>query len=64
MSEHRADPRRPYKAIAAALVAVLTTLLAEGRDIMPPWALLVLAALLAGLVTYVVPNPTGRRRRG
>lgn len=61
MEQYRADPARPYKALASALLAALVVLLAEGQDVLPPWAMLLLAALVAGLGTFVVPNPvTGR----
>lgn len=52
-----ADPSRPYKAVAAAVVAAVSVLITQGQDVLPAWALLVLAALVAGLLTYVVPNP-------
>lgn len=55
--KHRADPRRPYKAVAAALVAALAVLVSQGTDLLPPVVLLVLAALSAGLATFLVPNP-------
>jgi hypothetical protein len=51
------DPRRPYKAIASALVAALAVLVTQGQDLVPPWVLLALVALLAGLTTFTVPNP-------
>lgn len=53
----RANPRKPWKAIAAALVAGIGVLIAQGSDVLPPWALLILAALGAGLATFLVPNP-------
>lgn len=55
--EHRADPKRPWKAIAAAVVAALAVLVAQGSDLLPPLVLLVLAAVSAGLATFLVPNP-------
>jgi len=58
---HRApspDPRRPYKAVAAAVVAALAVLIGQGQDLLPPWVLLVLAAASAGLATFLVPNPS------
>lgn len=54
---HRADPARPWKAIAAAVVAALAVLVAQGSDLLPPLVLLVLAAVSAGLATFLVPNP-------
>lgn len=54
---HRADPRRPWKAITAAILAAVAVLIAQGQDLLPPWAMLLLAALAAGLGTFVVPNP-------
>lgn len=51
----RPNPRRPFKAIAAALAAALAVLVAEGTDVLPSWALLVCAAAVAGLLTFTVP---------
>lgn len=59
-ARHKADPRRPYKAIAAGLMAAVAVLVAQGQGILPPWLLLLLAALVAGLGTYVIPNPLRR----
>jgi len=53
----RPDPRRPWKAITAALVAGIGAALAQGPDILPPWALLLLSVAGAGLATFLVPNP-------
>lgn len=56
MGDHtRPNPRRPYKAIAAALTAAIAVLIAQGADVLPAWALLVLAALGAGLATFLAP---------
>lgn len=56
MSDHtRPDPRRPYKAITGAVVAGLAVALAEGTDILPPWATLLLAVLVAALGTFLTP---------
>lgn len=53
----RPDPRRPYKALAGAAVAGIAVALAQGQDILPPWLMLLLAILGAGLTTFLVPNP-------
>jgi hypothetical protein len=63
-----ADPVKPYKAIVAllapALVAFLDVLVDNGKhDEWPSWVLLLLAALLAGVSTYVVRNPKKGERR-
>ena len=49
------NPSRPYKAIAAAVVAVLGVLIAQGQDLLPPLVVLLLTAIVAGLVTFVTP---------
>jgi hypothetical protein len=54
----RPDPRRPWKAIIAALVAGIATAVAQGQDVLPAWLLLVLSVAGAGLCTFLVPNPT------
>lgn len=50
-----------FKALVSALVAGLTVLLVQGGDVLPTWALLVVAALVAGLATYAVPPGPGLR---
>ena len=56
MSQHtRPNPARPYKAIVGAVAAGLAVLVAEGTDVLPAWALLIVAAIVAGLVTYQTP---------
>lgn len=63
-----ADPRRPWKAIAAAVVsvvtaggAVLTTALADGAISSQEWVALVVAVVgvpaLTGGATFAVENP-------
>lgn len=52
-----ADPKRPYKAIIAAVIAGAGVAIAQGTDVLPTWALLVLAVIVAGLGTFLVPNP-------
>lgn len=56
-----------FKAIVSAVVAALTVLVAEGADVLPTWALLLVASVVAGLSTYLVkPGPgieTPRARR-
>jgi hypothetical protein len=51
------DPKRPWKAIVAAVVSALAVLIAQGQDLLPGWALLVVAAIVAGLSTFLIPNP-------
>lgn len=55
------DPRRPWKALAAAVVAGIAVAVSQGADILPPWALLILSIVSAGLATYLVPNPEAHR---
>lgn len=56
MAEHtRPDPRRPYKAIVGAVAAAVAVLVAQGADVLPAWVLLILAAVGAGLVTFLTP---------
>lgn len=61
--QHKADPRRPYKAVAAAVVAALAVIVTQGQDLIPAWVLLLAAAVLAGLATFTIPNPPAPRRR-
>lgn len=52
-------PQTPTKAIVALIpgvLAVLYVLLDEGRDQLPPWLLLALSAVVAGLAVYAIPN--------
>lgn len=51
------NPKRPYKAVAAAIIAGAGVAIAQGADILPAWVILVLAVLIAGLGTFLVPNP-------
>lgn len=53
----RPDPKRPWKALAAAIVAGIGVALGQGQDILPAWVMLLLAIIGAGLATYLVPNP-------
>ncbi len=48
------NPKRPYKAVVAALVAALTALGAYAA-ILPVWASVVVAVALAGLATFSTP---------
>ncbi len=52
----RPDPKRPYKAIAAAVVAGGTALLTY-KDVLPLWVTIVTSVIVAGVLTYQVPNP-------
>lgn len=49
------NPKRPWKAIAGALLAALTVLVAQGQDVLPTWALLIIAAIIAGLGVFATP---------
>lgn len=64
----KADPSRPYKALAAAavpaIIAVLTVLLNDGKDSLPTWAILLITAVLAGVTTFSVKNPLVGRDSG
>lgn len=51
------DPARPFKAYIAAVIAALTSVLATAQDTLPWWAVLIIGAAVAGLSTFVVPNP-------
>lgn len=53
----RPDPKRPWKAVTAAVVAGISVAIGQGQDILPPWVLLLLAVLGGGLATFLVPNP-------
>lgn len=48
---------KPYKAITSAVVAGAMVAIAQGQDVIPPWAMLVLAVVVAALGTYQTPNP-------
>ena len=48
---------KPYKAVIAAVVAGAGVAIAQGQDILPPWVMLLLAVLVGGLATFLVPNP-------
>lgn len=50
------DPKRPWKAIAGAVFAALSASLAFAGDL-PTWAIILITCIVAGLATYVVPNP-------
>lgn len=51
------DPKKPWKAVVAAVVAAASVLLAEWQDVLPAWLLVVLMALVGGGTTYAVRNP-------
>lgn len=50
------DPKRPWKALAAAASAGLTSLLTFAADL-PPAVIIGATVLVAMLATYRVPNP-------
>lgn len=52
----KADPKRPYKAIAAAVGAGIATLLSLGLEL-PHWLLVVLTVLAAGIGAFLKSNP-------
>lgn len=57
--EHRMskdDPKRPWKAIIAAVVAGLAVVMTYADDL-PKVAIIIAAVLVAGLSTFLVPNP-------
>lgn len=51
------DPVRPWKAIAAAVVAEATYLLGQQVWELPIWTMLLLNMILVFGVTYAVANP-------
>lgn len=55
-----ADPRRPYKSVVGALVAVATVLLGAGLDL-PTWAVAVATAIATGGAVYLKRNPLQAR---
>lgn len=62
------DPKKPYKAYVAAIVAAIGALVAQGADKLPWWVILILVSLLAGLTTFLTPNPriyppVGKRKK-
>lgn len=50
------DPKKPYKAYMAAVVAMLGTLAGYG-NVLPLWVGIIIAVVLSGLATFYVPNP-------
>ncbi len=50
------DPKRPWKAILAAVAAGGAALLGFS-EVLPLWAIIVVSVVLAGIATYQVPNP-------
>lgn len=51
----RPNPKRPWKAVAAAVTAGILVAISQGQDILPPWVMLLLAVLAAGLATFQTP---------
>jgi hypothetical protein len=49
------------KTLPAAVVAAGAVLVAQGQDVLPTWALLVVAAIVAGVGVYVTPPKRGHR---
>lgn len=47
------------KTLPAALVAGLTVLVTQGADVLPTWALVIVAALVAAVAVYVTPPAPG-----
>lgn len=51
------NPKKPYKAIVAAIVGGAAVITTEYADVVPTWILVVSAVLVGGGLTYVKRNP-------
>lgn len=51
------DPKKPWKAVGAVVVAEATYLLGQQVFNLPMWGIIVLNMILVGGVTYGVRNP-------
>ena len=51
------SPKKPYKAIAAAISAVAASLVATNATELGAVGVGICTAIVAGLATYLVPNP-------
>lgn len=51
------DPKRPYKAIAAVVMAEASYLLGQQLWELPLWGMLVLNMVIVGGVTFGLKNP-------
>lgn len=54
-------PTKMVMAVLPGLVAMLIVLLDQGKDVLPAWLILLISALVAGLLVYVVPNKATSR---
>lgn len=61
MGEHEVVETKPYKALVAAFVAALLYAAAEGSDVLPRWAELIIMALAVGGTTWLKKNPPVER---
>lgn len=52
-----ADPKRPYKTYAAVASAFLSSFLATNAADVPPWAVGLITAAVAGIAVYMTTNP-------
>lgn len=67
MGEHelqgKPDPRKPYKALTAAVIAgagAITSAASDGGLDGGEWAFVAFTVVAAGLATYGIPNPMVR----
>jgi hypothetical protein len=51
------------KAIVGAVLAALTVVATEGRDLLPTWLLVLVSALITGGTVWAVPNRPARWER-
>ena len=49
------------KAYIAAIIAALTSVLANGQNVLPWWVVLIIGGVVAGLATYITPNRPARK---
>ena len=56
------DPRFPWKAVAAAIVPILTWLVTDQAFDLPSSVVAVLTIIIGFLGTYVTPNPKRVKR--
>lgn len=53
----RDDPKRPYKAIVAAIVGGASVITAEYADVVPTWVVVLSAVVVGAGATYFKKNP-------
>jgi len=51
------DPNKPYKAYAGAVAALLSTLVTQYADSIPPVGKMIISIVIAAIAVYVTPNP-------